>query len=226
MWMIEARPHRVSHEPERRASKGERRLGRVRRSGWPVSTPPSARRRPEVDPTVSDGESYACWTPRPKVGTFSIRVEPRPGQRPEDMLAREREGGHVIVEADNSKTEGAWLVRRLRYRASRTRPRTTRRDPRTRTIEHDEGGAQEWLVAFTFWRGGNYVAQVGFRGLVSAEPEIPRPWSRSPRTSGSFAGLSDGAGRARSDSRSIGARRRSRRGESSQPMGVGRHSTR
>ena len=124
------------------------------------------------DPTVSDGESYAYWTPRPKVGTFSIHIEPRPGQRPEDMLAREREGGRVVVEADDSKTEGAWLVRRLRYRASRTRPRTTRRDPRTRTIEHDEGGAQEWLVAFTFWRGGSSVAQVGFRVLVSAEPEI------------------------------------------------------
>jgi len=125
------------------------------------------------DPTVSDGETYLYWSPRPRVGTFSVHIEPGPGARPEDVLTREREGGaRVAVEADELLTEETWPGRRLRYRASRQRPRTTRRDPRTRTIEHDEGGDEEWLCAFTFWASGRSTAQVGFRVLVSAEPEI------------------------------------------------------
>jgi hypothetical protein len=156
-------------------------MARSGRDDWVEYVDPDGRFRlrlppraaPKSDPTVSDSETYLYWSPRPRVGTFSVHIEPGPGERPEDMLTREREGGaRVVVEADEPMTEGTWPGRRLRYRASRRRPRTTRRDPRTRTIEHDEGGDEEWLCVFTFWHGSRSVAQVGFRVLVSAEPEI------------------------------------------------------
>jgi len=88
------------------------------------------------DAALQDVDGIAYWSPDPRLGRFT--VAPAAGQDGEALLATERAGGEVEVEADERTERGGRPVRRLRYRVRRHTAREVVLGPSGRRHEGDE----------------------------------------------------------------------------------------
>jgi hypothetical protein len=91
---------------------------------------------------LQDVDGVAYWSPDPRLGRFTVA----PGADGDALLASEREGAELAVEADERGERGGRPVRRLRYRARRRAPREVVLTPAGR--RHEGGEEVEHLADF------------------------------------------------------------------------------
>jgi hypothetical protein len=113
-----------------------------------------------------DGVSY--WSPDPRQGRFMIA--PAPGEDGDALLASERAGGALEVEADERSERGGLPVRRLRYRVRRELPREVVLGPAGR--RHEGGEEVEHLGDVLLIGEGPQTVRAGYAVRGDAPGEL------------------------------------------------------
>jgi hypothetical protein len=115
-----------------------------------------------------DLDGVAYWSPDPRLGRFMIA--PAPGEDGDGLLATERAGGAVDVEADVRIERGGLPVRRLRYRVRGELPREVVLGPAGR--RHEGGEEVEHLGDVLLIGEGLHTVRAGYSVRGDAPDEL------------------------------------------------------
>jgi hypothetical protein len=113
-----------------------------------------------------DGVAY--WSPDARLGRFV--VAPAAGEDGDGLLASERAGGDLDVEADERTERGALPVHRLRYRVRRRTPREVVLTPAGR--RHEGGEEVEHLGEVLLIGEGPQTVRAGYAVRTDAPDEV------------------------------------------------------
>ena len=117
---------------------------------------------------LRDLDGVAYWSPDPRLGRFT--VAPAAGEDGDALLATEREGGELDVEADERGERGGLPVRRLRYRLRRETPREVVMGPAGR--RHEGGEQVEHLGDVLLIGEGAHTVRAGYAVRGDAPDDI------------------------------------------------------
>lgn len=117
---------------------------------------------------LQDLHGVAYWSPDPNLGRFT--VAPAAGEDGDALLATERAGGELDVEADERTERGGLPVRRLRYRLRRETPREVVMGPAGR--RHEGGEQVEHLGDVLLIGEGAQTVRAGYAVRGDAPEEI------------------------------------------------------
>jgi hypothetical protein len=120
------------------------------------------------DAELEDVDGLAYWSPDPRLGRFT--VAPAAGQDGDALLATERAGGEVAVEADERTERGGRPVHRLRYRVRREVPREVVLTPAGR--RHEGGEQVEHLGDVLLIGEGAATVRAGYAVRTDAPDEL------------------------------------------------------
>jgi hypothetical protein len=118
--------------------------------------------------TLEDADGVAYWSPDPRLGRFTVRLAA--GEDGDALLAAERAGGELEVEADERTDRGGRPVRRLRYRVRRRAPREVVLTPAGR--RHEGGEEVEHLGDVLLIGGGEQTVRAGYAVRADAPDEL------------------------------------------------------
>jgi hypothetical protein len=117
---------------------------------------------------LEDVDGVAYWSPDPRLGRFT--VAPAAGEDGDALLATERAGGKVEVEADERTEHGGRPVHRLRYRVRRDAPREVVLTPAGR--RHEGGEQAEYLGDVLLIGEGPQTVRAGYAVRADAPDEL------------------------------------------------------
>jgi hypothetical protein len=118
--------------------------------------------------SLEDVDGVAYWSPDPRLGRFV--VTPAAGEDGEALLATERAGGELDVEADERTERGGQPVHRLRYRVRHRVPREVVLTPAGR--RHEGGEEVEHLGEVLLIGAGPQTVRAGYSVRADAPDEL------------------------------------------------------